>query len=105
MTIIDTTDMGAGGPLNLTIPSFKATTALIRQLGDVLRSHSGTTDVNIKLVGNLSMEILRVGPQRSEEHTSELQSRGHLVCRLLLEKKKKRKVQQLCNKERNKHSK
>src|SRR5439155_19252475 len=26
--------------------------------------------------------------QRSEEHTSELQSRGHLVCRLLLEKKK-----------------
>src|SRR5437660_5126751 len=27
---------------------------------------------------------------RSEEHTSELQSRGHLVCRLLLEKKKKK---------------
>src|SRR5207253_6480578 len=27
-------------------------------------------------------------PTRSEEHTSELQSRGHLVCRLLLEKKK-----------------
>src|SRR5437660_3250115 len=30
---------------------------------------------------------------RSEEHTSELQSRGHLVCRLLLEKKKKKKQQ------------
>src|SRR2546422_8434668 len=29
------------------------------------------------------------GSQRSEEHTSELQSRLHLVCRLLLEKKKK----------------
>src|SRR5437870_10811505 len=28
---------------------------------------------------------------RSEEHTSELQSRGHLVCRLLLEKKKHKK--------------
>src|SRR5437660_5406348 len=28
------------------------------------------------------------GALRSEEHTSELQSRGHLVCRLLLEKKK-----------------
>src|SRR5690625_6522074 len=28
---------------------------------------------------------------RSEEHTSELQSRGHLVCRLLLEKKKTRR--------------
>src|SRR5690554_7542761 len=30
--------------------------------------------------------------QRSEEHTSELQSRPHLVCRLLLEKKKKNKT-------------
>src|SRR5439155_22079726 len=30
----------------------------------------------------------RPGSRRSEEHTSELQSRGHLVCRLLLEKKK-----------------
>src|SRR5690625_6288760 len=30
---------------------------------------------------------------RSEEHTSELQSRGHLVCRLLLEKKKKEQTQ------------
>src|SRR2546422_6140428 len=30
------------------------------------------------------------GPSRSEEHTSELQSRLHLVCRLLLEKKKKK---------------
>src|SRR5437870_7516423 len=32
---------------------------------------------------------------RSEEHTSELQSRGHLVCRLLLEKKKNYFVQNL----------
>src|SRR5439155_5698057 len=31
----------------------------------------------------------KVRIERSEEHTSELQSRGHLVCRLLLEKKKK----------------
>src|SRR2546422_4612638 len=32
--------------------------------------------------------------RRSEEHTSELQSRLHLVCRLLLEKKKKNKLNQ-----------
>src|SRR5690625_6230560 len=32
------------------------------------------------------------GQARSEEHTSELQSRGHLVCRLLLEKKKRKTV-------------
>src|SRR2546429_8230812 len=31
--------------------------------------------------------------RRSEEHTSELQSRLHLVCRLLLEKKKKKNIQ------------
>src|SRR5205814_6880750 len=37
---------------------------------------------------NLSSEI---GGRRSEEHTSELQSLRHLVCRLLLEKKKKLK--------------
>src|SRR3989449_4840041 len=34
----------------------------------------------------------RGSASRSEEHTSELQSRLHLVCRLLLEKKKKKKV-------------
>src|SRR5439155_25537506 len=34
--------------------------------------------------------VAAVGRERSEEHTSELQSRGHLVCRLLLEKKKTR---------------
>src|SRR2546422_10289031 len=34
----------------------------------------------------------RLQNPRSEEHTSELQSRLHLVCRLLLEKKKKKKI-------------
>src|SRR5207253_8614503 len=34
--------------------------------------------------------------KRSEEHTSELQSRGHLVCRLLLEKKKRNIIQDPC---------
>src|SRR5690554_7773195 len=37
-----------------------------------------------------SVTVLVAG-HRSEEHTSELQSRPHLVCRLLLEKKKKNK--------------
>src|SRR5439155_25730597 len=38
--------------------------------------------VNTRSIGS------RIASARSEEHTSELQSRGHLVCRLLLEKKK-----------------
>src|SRR5437660_9028995 len=37
-------------------------------------------------------QAAKVPMVRSEEHTSELQSRGHLVCRLLLEKKKKNKI-------------
>src|SRR2546422_2301017 len=36
---------------------------------------------------------LDAGESRSEEHTSELQSRLHLVCRLLLEKKKKKIIE------------
>src|SRR2546427_4317706 len=35
---------------------------------------------------------IRVSETRSEEHTSELQSQSNLVCRLLLEKKKTKKV-------------
>src|SRR2546422_8396213 len=37
----------------------------------------------------VAVEIVQLLEIRSEEHTSELQSRLHLVCRLLLEKKKK----------------
>src|SRR5205809_7950364 len=43
------------------------------------------------LVARDGDDMLIVRMQRSEEHTSELQSRLHLVCRLLLEKKKKKK--------------
>src|SRR2546422_7907846 len=46
------------------------------------RGHCGTPPHQIQLDGGTRKD-------RSEEHTSELQSRLHLVCRLLLEKKKK----------------
>src|SRR5690349_23316210 len=42
-------------------------------------------------IERIDREMLARGPDRSEEHTSELQSRRDLVCRLLLEKKKKKK--------------
>src|SRR5947208_9493583 len=43
-------------------------------------------------LGPCPRRVRRRGPRdRSEEHTSELQSPDHLVCRLLLEKKKKKK--------------
>src|SRR5690348_17923198 len=70
----------------------------------LFRSRTGRLIGNIWLVGSVSDRVndaaLRVAPMslrsgatrdptaRSEEHTSELQSPVHLVCRLLLEKKK-----------------
>src|SRR5690625_5929339 len=54
----------------------------------ILESNSNvlkTTNI-MGIIGH-NNEQLFIG-SRSEEHTSELQSRGHLVCRLLLEKKK-----------------
>src|SRR5687768_17737919 len=46
----------------------------------------------LRLGGPFEFQALRrLLGARSEEHTSELQSRLHLVCRLLLEKKKKKK--------------
>src|SRR5437660_9540371 len=54
-------------------------------------SKSRGNDVDpVDIASRLGGEIVRLWV-RSEEHTSELQSRGHLVCRLLLEKKKKNK--------------
>src|SRR2546422_3168952 len=42
-------------------------------------------------------QLATIKMKRSEEHTSELQSRLHLVCRLLLEKKKKRERETMHN--------
>src|SRR3712207_6914862 len=53
------------------------------------RVHDGSEVVHPLLQGRHATNP--VGEPRSEEHTSELQSRQYLVCRLLLEKKKKKK--------------
>ena len=50
-------------------------------------------DVGVDTVGHGGVDIITGGFPRSEEHTSELQSRLHLVCRLLLENKKKTQAQ------------
>src|SRR6266508_1123717 len=52
-----------------------------RIFDDLAFGREGLTDAVVQ-------PVLRDRLGRSEEHTSELQSRGHLVCRLLLEKKK-----------------
>src|SRR2546430_8771375 len=55
------------------------------ELGDV-DGHAGDAAEVVRAVDGAS----EVSVDRSEEHTSELQSQSNLVCRLLLEKKKKR---------------
>src|SRR2546427_5222458 len=55
------------------------------------RGGLGTTTVGASLISGAELAPLRY-LLRSEEHTSELQSQSNLVCRLLLEKKKKKKL-------------
>src|SRR5438445_5708432 len=62
-------------------------TTLFRSHRSRLRSHPGSR----LPPGRVPTWPGRRGSPRSEEHTSELQSRQYLVCRLLLEKKKKKK--------------
>src|SRR2546422_4873396 len=56
---------------------------------------SGDAGATVASASHALLDALRQATlgayERSEEHTSELQSRLHLVCRLLLEKKKKKK--------------
>src|SRR5688572_32658613 len=47
-------------------------------------------EVDTSIVGSQALTALAIHSERSEEHTSELQSQSNLVCRLLLEKKKKK---------------
>src|SRR5258708_15688368 len=71
--------------LNIDVP-FIFVSATIGEDAAIKAMKAGAHDYVMK--GNLARLVPAV--QRSEEHTSELQSPDHLVCRLLLEKKKKK---------------
>src|SRR5690625_5772218 len=85
--VIDWVDENYEEPIGLLGISMGASTSLLAaaQTDDVIGvvADSPFSDLQEYLKVNLP-----VWSDRSEEHTSELQSRGHLVCRLLLEKKK-----------------
>src|SRR2546429_3629557 len=70
-------------------------TTLFRSLCGIDRAAAADRDQAVEIAlpepGNADFDHLGSRIARSEEHTSELQSRLHLVCRLLLEKKKKKK--------------
>src|SRR5690625_6763784 len=60
-----------------------------------LKKEGEETRIHWNDVKKIGEDMIMIETERSEEHTSELQSRGHLVCRLLLEKKKKIKAAKL----------
>src|SRR5439155_23057962 len=73
---------------------FPYTTLFRSSAASVSKSSTRSVSCSIGVCRRSFQKKARSAPaaieQRSEEHTSELQSRGHLVCRLLLEKKKTR---------------
>src|SRR5690625_5979772 len=74
---------------HLTASGFSKISAL-KKLFKIKSKMNNNMKVTFKACTTAVLLFLLFFPQitRSEEHTSELQSRGHLVCRLLLEKKK-----------------
>src|SRR2546430_12548025 len=65
----------------------------IAELGERVAPHAGDRGPPHGVLGDEVGDYVLPEPIRSEEHTSELQSQSNLVCRLLLEKKKKK----ICN--------
>src|SRR2546430_10229864 len=71
---------------------FRSLAERVEAGGDLLeRLGEGLVEFSIRRLGRPAQRIAGAfaGGARSEEHTSELQSQSNLVCRLLLEKKKK----------------
>src|SRR5688572_30894283 len=58
-----------------------------------VRMYTYVDDRRLEIFPGITQDTLTGIISRSEEHTSELQSQSNLVCRLLLEKKKKKKRQ------------
>src|SRR3989449_5290063 len=75
-----------GIQVNAIAPGWFATPMTDEAFADPRINERLTRDIPMRRIGRPE----EIGPLRSEEHTSELQSRLHLVCRLLLEKKKKK---------------
>src|SRR5690554_7005448 len=82
----------------LSVPSAMGIVGFANEpFSDFITPRLSTVEQNAHDMGHLTAKaLIRAingnGPLRSEEHTSELQSRPHLVCRLLLEKKNSKKT-------------
>src|SRR5207253_7475948 len=94
VTAVDraTLALARGEFVSLLGPSGCGKTTTLRMIAGFLDPTEGTIELDGRVISapgrSLPPEKRERPGARSEEHTSELQSRGHLVCRLLLEKKK-----------------
>src|SRR5229473_6851238 len=88
--LLDSTQMGRNVFSHIGFPA-SPTDPVLRQIQDV-RAEVVLVDIDPQNGQRAvsAIELIQSNTSRSEEHTSELQSLAYLVCRLLLEKKKKR---------------
>src|SRR5712692_77141 len=83
----------------ISVPVHAVTPAL--SANNAQRNRSRPSVIRTSLIALRAMTAITAAPTpRSEEHTSELQSQFHLVCRLLLEKKKKQESLRYINKKK-----
>src|SRR5256886_7033302 len=61
-----------------------------RIIASSVKVHAGNCELYNAIGASVDLDSYFAGDKRSEEHTSELQSQSNIVCRLLLEKKKRR---------------
>jgi DNA polymerase III subunit alpha len=60
LTVPDLSD-GHSGPVVISMASFKATETVVSSLGDVLRTHPGTTEVQVRLNSSRKVEVMKLG--------------------------------------------
>ncbi|MGW6173381.1 DNA polymerase III subunit alpha [Arthrobacter sp. NPDC055138] len=60
LTVPDLSD-GHSGPVVISMASFKATESVVTALGDVLRTHPGTTEVQVRLNSSRKVEVMKLG--------------------------------------------
>src|SRR5437899_5564412 len=96
LTVAKQPTRGFGGVVNITvgsdaqvIHSFPETTAGAGSMFDITQAYGQYASGDLTLMAGKFTTLAGTEVIRSEEHTSELQSLRHLVCRLLLEKKKR----------------
>ena len=60
LTVPDLSE-GHNGPVVISLATYKATEPVVTQLGDVLRTHPGTSEVQIRLNGSRTVEVMKLG--------------------------------------------